>query len=131
MVDLSPPCTEQSTDGTLPLAVQPDPFAEDGRDARTSTLLACGPEKLPRRDDGHRSEDGVALIAAEDYPISQCPYRGMPSSVVDSSRRRGKGVCSMRVRSIGFLLVLATGAVFAGPAQSDTILGAAARSPKA
>jgi parallel beta-helix repeat protein len=29
----------------------------------------------------------------------------------------------MRVRSIGFLLVLATGAVFAGPAQSDTILG--------
>lgn len=29
----------------------------------------------------------------------------------------------MRVRSIGFLVVLAAGAVFAGPAQSDTVLG--------
>ena len=48
-------------------------------------------EKLPRRDDGHRSEDGVALIAAEDYPISQCPDRGMPKSVVVSSRQQEKG----------------------------------------
>ena len=44
-------------------------------------------------------------IAEEDYPISQCPDRGMPSSVVVSRPgRTGNQVC-MRVRSIGFFVL--------------------------
>ena len=62
-------------------------------------------------------------IAEEDYPISQCPDRGMPSSVVVSRPgRTGNQVC-MRVQSIGFF-------VFAGvEAGNATMTRTATPSP--